>query len=1138
MIITCISECNKAAYPRTQRILSKYLPQIGRRTWQGRLSQEGVADMIDALKNDIHTRHKRVRLGKNAAIAIYRNSGYDETRLITIVGNRRVFSDEGHYCFSVQQASATAFYPALSQNNQLLRACVRLAGLWHDLGKATVGFQHKLSHQTKQSDPIRHEAISWALLAPLLRSSDNASPDRQWLQQLSTADGVKAYFSNASQQVANYLNPDVLYDLHLDGVKRAPLLYGLTWLILSHHRLPAAQDKFDAYRIKNDIKKGFQPNLMAGNIDFLSAPAVAFLTFDHKAGLPWLQDAWLTAVVSCITKIQTLLTEGASIYPSAGEEIKLTKQGGWFSALYHHLRPLLVTADYLASADKQLYQETKNNLPLAEQLFANRLDNQWADSLTSHLLKVSHWSYKLFNQLTLWQQQIPSWQTIERYALPERLNSERIVMNLEEGKANRIHGDSRFRWQQALKVALVKQRFQLEKNSPDVHLASFGVMVAETGSGKTIAAISALAAVTGRVRITTALGFRSLTRQTAKSYRNPDDVGLKPFHVAALIGTSLEKEFEKQDKLYFMETTDGVENSPQDITEYYWDSIDEQISGDRHPITTLGSRSLQPMLETPVVVATTDHLVHALEGSRAAQLLPIYRIATSDTILDELDSYQDTDLISLGRWAYVCGYYGRSLWLVSATLPSQVAMMFAKQYYTGLQAFEWREHKQVRIINGLAANRGEQQVFTLSPNELTQFSQHYQSPFLTPLLKDIIDKTAEFARHQYCFIASDEQNLAVALTQQIEQFHQTFAYSMTLQGQTKRISIGAVMLDTVAHTQQMAINLSKIMQDRPIMMVCYHARYTLLDRLLLERMIEPLLNRKSADKWQQALLDNPDILSHLTQHDELIIIVCTTNILETGRDFDFDWACSDLLSVRSLIQLAGRVKRHRMEKTVAPNMALFKTPHHYARELMGHISKSDRIFTRAYNQLLELDNDERLGELYPTRLLHSAPLLNPAQYTSVSTYFKFWHEAQAAVLNNLDRLSSQDSSWLNNSLATEYRFRKGNKSELLLAYSKSGEIWQYGAYSRDIDWYQVDFLPTQITLSFLQDAGVKKTIILKDKRLSNSLGSLAYRAQLWQNLNLANLPETLLHHIQYTCDKKTCDKGVYSSDLGLVKEEG
>ena len=66
----------------------------------------------------------------------------------------------------------------------------------------------------------------------------------------------------------------------------------------------------------------------------------------------------------------------------------------------------------------------------------------------------------------------------------------------------------------------------------------------------------------------------------------------------------------------------------------------------------------------------------------------------------------------------------------------------------------------------------------------------------------------------------------------------------------------------------------------------------------------------------------------LDQHDEpdQLFIVLASPVAEIGRDHDYDWAIVEPSSIRSLIQLAGRIRRHRgAPQSNKPNIALMQT---------------------------------------------------------------------------------------------------------------------------------------------------------------------------------------------------------------------
>ena len=78
---------------------------------------------------------------------------------------------------------------------------------------------------------------------------------------------------------------------------------------------------------------------------------------------------------------------------------------------------------------------------------------------------------------------------------------------------------------------------------------------------------------------------------------------------------------------------------------------------------------------------------------------------------------------------------------------------------------------------------------------------------------------------------------------------------------------------------------------------------------------------------EQAVAFSEDVIrQHLdsTEHEHVVFILVATPVEEVGRDHDFDWAIVEPSSYRSIIQLAGRVLRHRkLEQDIQkPNIAL------------------------------------------------------------------------------------------------------------------------------------------------------------------------------------------------------------------------
>jgi CRISPR-associated endonuclease/helicase Cas3 len=104
----------------------------------------------------------------------------------------------------------------------------------------------------------------------------------------------------------------------------------------------------------------------------------------------------------------------------------------------------------------------------------------------------------------------------------------------------------------------------------------------------------------------------------------------------------------------------------------------------------------------------------------------------------------------------------------------------------------------------------------------------------------------------------------------------------------------------------------------------YHSRHPLLVRSGLEHTIDQALQRHGQDKDPTAQLRKPAVRAAVDAHPEAdhLFVVLATAVAEVGRDHDYDWAVVEPSSMRSIIQLAGRVRRHRAGAVQVPNIAL------------------------------------------------------------------------------------------------------------------------------------------------------------------------------------------------------------------------
>jgi CRISPR-associated endonuclease/helicase Cas3 len=91
-------------------------------------------------------------------------------------------------------------------------------------------------------------------------------------------------------------------------------------------------------------------------------------------------------------------------------------------------------------------------------------------------------------------------------------------------------------------------------------------------------------------------------------------------------------------------------------------------------------------------------------------------------------------------------------------------------------------------------------------------------------------------------------------------------------------------------------------------------------RSTIERKLDAALTRyEPKELWQQAEIRQALVDYPQSSH---IFVVLATSVAEVGRDHDYDWAIAEPSSMRSLIQLAGRIQRHRQVPAESENLLI------------------------------------------------------------------------------------------------------------------------------------------------------------------------------------------------------------------------
>ena len=139
----------------------------------------------------------------------------------------------------------------------------------------------------------------------------------------------------------------------------------------------------------------------------------------------------------------------------------------------------------------------------------------------------------------------------------------------------------------------------------------------------------------------------------------------------------------------------------------------------------------------------------------------------------------------------------------------------------------------------------------------------------------------------------------------------------------KRVSFGLVRMANVEPLISVAISLfaQGAPQGLRIHLCVYHSRHPLLIRSAIERQLDSTLKRQQPD----AVFSLPTVRMRLdgSAEEDHLFIVLGSPVTEVGRDHDYDWAVVEPSSVRSLIQLLGRVRRHRVGDCASTNVHVF-----------------------------------------------------------------------------------------------------------------------------------------------------------------------------------------------------------------------
>ncbi len=891
MIVTFVSQCQKKALNRTRRVLDAFANRIGDNTWQTVITEDGLIAVKTLL---------RKTATKNTAVACHWLRSRSRSELVWIVGNRKRFNAEGIVPVnSTQKNIMNGQYENNWTHLPLIKALAALAALLHDWGKATALFQNKLKKYTRQGDPLRHEWISCLLLNALVQQSGNS--DEGWLQLLIDGNFDEQALKNSVAKQAT--NP--LADL-------PPIAQLVGWLIMTHHRLPSRNDpKQECDQKRESLPRmlksiganwGYQNGINDADYHDRLKACFEFPEGLLSQSMPWLKQVkkWSAKLLQAQPQIQQLLENGA------------------YRLLLHHARLCLMLGDHYYSSCA-----ADPNWNSTITLYANTDKQELKQKLDEHLVHVS-------------KQALEISQTLSRFTA--EMDTAYDIKSLKQ------KSPKGYEWQDKAVENLTRFKTQHEPFN-DKGYGWFVVNMASTGCGKTIANAKIMRALSDdgeSLRYILALGLRTLTLQTGDEYR--DRIGLKNDELAVLIGSSAIKELHEKAKQ--ADEQPGYEDSGSESLELL---LDEDLDYANAPTADFLDAVIpkynaklaekhKAFLYKPVLACTIDHIIAATETTRGGKyILPCLRLLSSDLVIDEVDDFDGKDLIAIGRLIHLAGMLGRKVMISSATIPPALAEGFFNVYQEGwsLHSHFKQAHPHIACawvdeFGSLVQNLDKNDSITRC-RQYQAFHQQFIGKRVGNLHKQIIRRKAYIVRCDDLFAEkvaqeSIQQQYFDRIKQAASQLHQQHH---TVDDRTgKKVSFGLVRMANIPPCIELSQYLLTADWDADFApkVMAYHSRQVLLLRHEQEQHLDQVLKRKEQPGEMPAAFNDPIIRNHLdsTDANHVLFILVATPVEEVGRDHDFDWAIVEPSSYRSIIQLSGRVRRHRQAGVEQPNIAVMQ----------------------------------------------------------------------------------------------------------------------------------------------------------------------------------------------------------------------
>lgn len=1125
MMVTFVSQCEKNALKKTRRVLDAFANRIGDNTWQTLITEDGLLTVKKML---------RQTASRSTAVSCHWIRSRSRSQFLWVVGNKNKFNSEGVVAVNSTEKELV-IKEQFSLNTEVIANLAAIAGFFHDLGKANKLFQIKLgvtehegereigssaNSDKKNYEPLRHEWVSLRIFQAFV----GLQSDQLWLQALASIgiDTVKnlekalpAYQDLLKRNVANPFET------------LPPVAKMVAWLIVSHHRLPQFPKFLDNQPSIENVEQWqhiFEPcwnSPQALGEDWSQEQIIA--NWEFPFGTPFNSSDWQKAVSDVAKRslqCQRLLSNE------------------WHNNLFtqHLARLSLMLADHGESSRKDVTNKDSDRNYLA---FANTDKDEdgkryLKQKLDEHNINVGKRAYHIACDLAGFKLKLNT------------LGKVKALETLVPKKPKYIHDE--FSWQDKA----VKLVTSLKETVEDYGF--FGISMASTGKGKTRANAKIMYALSepDECRFNVALGLRTLSIQTAKALRK--DLFPKDFKsqqqarekVALLVGSQAVRDLQQIDLSQdeSLEINNGSESSESLLK----DEVDLLSEIDLENSASFSWLKHDPkilkLLHAPILVSTIDYLIPASEGVRGGrQIAPMLRLLSSDLVLDEPDDFSSADFPALCRLVNWAGMLGSKVLISTATImPCEAEALFEAYQQGRLEYNKANGDKNIQSKVCCAwfdeCNQPRSQLI----ETVSTFAREHQSFVIErdkALLKnDLRLRQAKLVEIDSIRMDYFSQAMAARIHQSIEELH--LAHAITLVD--KKVSIGLIRMANINPLVQVAKHLLRTAApaNTRIHYCVYHGQYPLLQRTAIEQMLDKALKRHDVKQWTQdsGLAERVE----KTTESNHIFIVLATSVAEVGRDHDYDWAVVEPSSMRSIIQLAGRVQRHRKQTPTTYNIHVLSK--NYKGLKKGQLCFEKPGFETSLVQCasinltqLNIDSDLKSISASP-RILYKKTKPNLSSDGRFNRFSEVEHFTQKIALYGMTPVAlsyaarwwQHDVSWCGEMQRLQ-PFRKSHLSkDFSITFSERTQryLWQEKVEGK----YPTEYTPT------------------KDIEIPKERVAMAYGNSLWHQFDLAKQVKVLSEKLGKTeqkvleiyshvslqeYDKESIEQWIYQVEFGIYK---